>query len=194
MADKYASFSALARNTREDIDWRVVLHDRSSSLLVAAPHGGRAEPHTSAIARSVAGDRHGLYLFETLVPGLHITSHRFKEPRAVAQASRYFKVLTIHGCDNHRSKSVDVFVGGLDKTARNAVITELQRAGFNAAIDNFTKGWAHGNICNLGFSGAGVQLEISRRLRNRLGGALADKAKRRRFAGAVRRAFQKKTA
>jgi phage replication-related protein YjqB (UPF0714/DUF867 family) len=194
MADKYRTFAELLKKTREGTHWRVVSKDRASGILVAAPHGGRAEPYTAAVAKAIAGTSHSLYIFETRVPGLHITSHRFKEHRAVDQASRHSKVLTVHGCDNNRSKSVDVYVGGLDLHLRDRVIAELQRSDFSAAVDTWTPGRAQGNICNSGSSRCGVQLEITRRLRNRLGIQDGGKARRRAFAKAIRRALENKTA
>lgn len=193
MADQFSTFSELAKKKLEGIHWRVHLRDRQSRFLVAAPHGGRAEPHTARIARAIAGRSHSLYVFETLSPGLHITSHRFKEPRVVDQALRHSKVLTVHGCNNQRSTSIDIFVGGLDSTLRDGVIRELRQAGFAAAVDTWTPGRAQGNICNGGASGAGVQLEINRRLRNRLG-SQQGAALRRRFSRAVRRALANYTA
>ena len=193
MKDKYATFSELVKKKREGTHWRVISRDRPSTILVAAPHGGRAEPHTAALATAIAGSQHSLYVFEALAAGLHITSHRFKEPRAIAQAGRHAKVVTVHGCDNDRSDLIDIFVGGLDATLRNAVITKLEAAGFKAAIDTRTPGRAPGNICNGGSSGCGVQLEITRRMRNRLVSA-AERDACRRFAKAVRSALENQTA
>ena len=124
MADRFKTFAELARHTRDGVHWRVTARQRQSRILVAAPHAGRAEPHTGTIAKAVAGATHSLYLFETLGAGLHVTSHRFQEPRGMAQARRHSRVLTIHGCDNERSTSIDVFVGGLDVGLRDAVILE----------------------------------------------------------------------
>jgi phage replication-related protein YjqB (UPF0714/DUF867 family) len=194
MADKYSSFAALAKKTQEGTHWRVVSRDRPSTILIAAPHGGRAEPNTAEIARAIAGTRHSLYVFDALVPGLHVTSHRFKEPRAVAQAARHSIVLTVHGCANHRKPLVDVFVGGMDMAARNRVITELQRVGVRAGVDTFTPGRAANNLCNGGTSGAGIQLEITQRLRRRLNRPSDGKRELRTFARAVRRAIEGKTA
>lgn len=191
MADRYNTFAELAKKKREGTDWRVTSRDRQSRTLVAAPHAGRAEPQTGKIAKAIAGATHSLYLFETLSPGLHITSHRFEEPRAIAQACRHSQVVTVHGCDNKRSTSVDVFVGGLNVTLRDAVISELGRAGFAVTVDRRTPGTAQRNICNRGSSGAGVQLEISRRLRNRLGDS-RNASLLRMFARAVRRAIEGK--
>ena len=189
MADKFKTFAELARHARDGVHWRVTSRQRPSRILVAAPHAGRAEPHTGTIAKAVAGATHSLYLFETLSAGLHVTSHRFQEPRGIAQARQHSRVLTVHGCDNERSTSIDVFVGGLDVGLRDAVILELRQAGFDVALDRRTPGKATTNICNLGSSGAGVQLEISRRLRNRLGKDKNGKLLRK-FARSVRCAVE----
>ena len=169
MADQFKTFSELAQKKRENRNWRVISRDRQSSTLVAAPHGGRAEPYTGKIAKAIAGISYSLYVFKTLKLGLHITSHKFDEPRAVAQASRHSRVVTIHGCDNRRSTTADVFVGGLDIALRDGVIFELREVGFVVLVDRWTPGTACSNICNRGSSGRGVQIEVSCRLRNLLG-------------------------
>jgi phage replication-related protein YjqB (UPF0714/DUF867 family) len=156
MADRFKNIAELAKNKREGVHWRVTSQDRESSTLVAAPHAGRAEPHTGKIAKAIAARTHSIYLFETLTPGLHVTSHRFDGPRAVAQACRHSRVVTIHGCNNERSASTDVFVGGLDADLRDAIIAELRKAGFSAAVDRWTPGKAISNICNRGSSAAGA--------------------------------------
>ena len=169
MADDYSNFSALAARKQEGTHFKVRTRRRNSDFLVAAPHGGCTEPHTSRIAMAVAGDRHSLYIFDALAKGLHITSSRFDEPRGVQLARDHSKVLTVHGCQDGRSSTVNVFVGGLDIALRDDVIEQLQAAGFTATIDRRTAGSARRNLCNGGRSGAGVQLEITRRLRNRPG-------------------------
>jgi len=193
MADRFKTYAEFVKKTREGVDWRATPYERQSNILVAAPHAGRAEPYTGQIAKAIAGAAYSLYLFETLSAGLHVTSHRFQEPRALDLASRHSKVLTIHGCDNRRSASCDVFVGGLDKDLCNAVMTELRRAGFGVAVDRWTPGKQTLNICNRGSSGVGVQLEINRRLRNRLG-CRENALLLRKFARAVRRAIKNSTA
>src|SRR5205823_10393119 len=97
---------------------------------------------------------------QSIVPLQRASRHRY--------GVSSFQVVTVHGCDNRKSRTIDVFVGGLDTDLRDAVIARLQRAGFAAAIDTRTPGRLPGNICNKGHSGAGIQLEIPRRLRNRL--------------------------
>ncbi len=190
MADKYTTFEALVRNTREGVDWDVTDYDRDAMFLIAGIHGGRTEPHTAMIAKAIAGDRYSLYLFEAMISGLHIASHRFTEPRMIAHARRHQKVLTIHGCCSRRSRSIDVFVGGLDTQFRDVLIAALNTAGFKAAVDRCTPGRAPSNICNAGASRAGVQLEITRRLRNKLGRLIGRGAPIHKFTKAVQWALK----
>ena len=51
MSDRYASYVQLAESEREGQDYSVrVEGDRSSAILVLAPHGGSIEPGTSELA------------------------------------------------------------------------------------------------------------------------------------------------
>lgn len=179
----------MAREKKRGVHWDVIECDRACAILIVAPHSGQAEPHTGRIAEAIAGTRHSLYRFETLVSKLHITSHRFTEPTALDLTSRHSKVLTVHGCNNKRSRTFDVFVGGLDRGLRDRVIGTLITAGFRATTDIWTRGEAPGNICNKGTSGTGVQLEIARRLRDKLGSA-GGRPKLRAFAKAINSAIQ----
>lgn len=192
VADKYTTFEALVRNTREGVDWHVTDYDRDAMFLIAAIHGGLTEPHTAMIAKAIAGDRYSLYLFEAMISGLHIASDRFTEPRVIAQARRHQKVLTIHGCCNRRSRSIDVFVGGLDTQFRDVLIEELDAMGFTATVDRYTPGRRQANICNAGASHAGAQLEITERLRKQLSNSIGGGARLRKFVNAIRRALKTK--
>jgi len=76
-----------------------------------------------------------------------------------------------------------VVVGGLDEGIRDAISAALQRVGFSAEPVRDLAGLHPNNICNRGRNRAGVQLEISRALRNGLRASAADMD---RFASAVR--------
>lgn len=193
MRDKFSSFAAMSKKTREGQHWKKISVDRGSKILVAAPHAGKAEPHTGTIARAIAGKTHSSYHFETLVPRLHLTSHNFDEPTAIELTTRHAKVLTVHGCRN-RSTKIDVHVGGSDRALRDAVISELTKAGFPSAVDTSkTSGIHWRNICNRGVSGSGVQLEICDRLRKQIG-RLAGRKRLRAFANAVNLAIRSRHA
>lgn len=163
--------------------------DRASPVVIIAPHGGHIEPTTSLVAEAIAAERYTLYCFEGLKPGrargdLHLTSAHFDEPRAVALLRRARMAVAIHGyLENDADEPV--LIGGLD-TALTTLIARELAAGFPAATSGHRfPGRDPANICNRTARGAGVQIELSRTLRDRL---RDDLDQRRRFAAAIHRA------
>jgi phage replication-related protein YjqB (UPF0714/DUF867 family) len=194
-ADKYNNFASL-KASEPTGQWRVQAMHRGRDIAVIAPHGGAIEPGTSEIARAIAADEIDLYLFEGLKAAgnrdLHITSTRFDEPSALKLLSEVSRVVAIHG---EASEGIAVaFLGGLDAELGAAIERELRSAGFevrrheNPAL----QGRAAENICNRAQSGRGVQLELSRGLREQLfksltaAGRLHPTARLEEFAAAVR--------
>ncbi len=169
--DRYGNFAALARAEREGIDFRVRVKNRNSRVTVIAPHGGRIEPGSSEIAEAIAGEDHNFCCFEALkLSGnhdLHITSTYFDEPRCVALVTAADVVIAVHG---YASSERAVYMGGLDRPLRDAIAAEFEKRGFRT--DNAGKprlaGASPQNICNRGRRGKGVQLELSRSLRDEL--------------------------
>ncbi|WP_242225042.1 poly-gamma-glutamate hydrolase family protein [Shinella zoogloeoides] len=187
--DSYECFSELEQTEREGIDFRRLAVERMSEIAVVAPHGGEIEPHTSIIARAIAGETHSLYLFEGLRLHrdhceLHITSEKFDEPSAAAIVAAAEVVLGVHGrADNGDGETT--WVGGLDFQRRDRIVSALVKAGFSSEIrrpGQSLAGGAQNNICNRGRTRAGVQLEIPRSLRDQLAG---NDEKLARFANAV---------
>ncbi len=164
------SFGDLALRYVEGVDYAVQVVPRERSrVAVLAPHGGRIEGRTSEIARLIAGDEHGLYLFEGLrttgdnFDRLHLASHRFDEPRALDLISRCDTVVAVHGYAAH---GPDVLLGGLNERLKREVAQALTEAGFTYLTDGHRFPGSHPlNICNRGRSGEGVQLELSEGLR-----------------------------
>ncbi|MBE0583253.1 MAG: poly-gamma-glutamate hydrolase family protein, partial [Desulfofustis sp.] len=82
--DTYANFSLLEQHEH---DFSIELADRKVATTILAPHGGGIEPHTSEIARLIAGDEYNYFLFNGTKPSgnstLHITSHRWDHPQAL---------------------------------------------------------------------------------------------------------------
>lgn len=186
MPDRFDSFASLAAALTEEEDFRIRCLDRGSGTVILAPHGGTIEPQTKEIAEAIAGDRHSLYIFEALKPGqhgdLHITSHRFDEPRALALLAEARQAVAVHGRrDNGRA---DVWLGGRDEVLRDAIGRALRAAGFAATLGDRLPGLHRRNICNRTARGRGVQLELPMCLRRSLG---RDQAMLGRFARAVRR-------
>jgi phage replication-related protein YjqB (UPF0714/DUF867 family) len=189
--DKYKNFADLSRHESLGKDYMITVSERNSSIAVIAPHGGKIEPATSEIAGAVADDTHSLYLFEgrklARNGDLHVTSARFDEPRCVKLAAGSSRVVAIHGLSG-TTKHVEI--GGLDEGLCDTIRDALKDAGFTAEV--VTTGELAGrnpnNICNRGRSGAGVQLEISRGLRNLLLKRPQDMTS---FAAAIRNAVER---
>ena len=103
LADGYRCYADVALAQAEGTDYKVCVRANSrSSLAVIAPHGGSIEQYTSDIARAVAGADFNLYLFEGIrhagnYAALHLTSHRFDEPRCLELLSDCEHVIAIHG-------------------------------------------------------------------------------------------------
>lgn len=172
--DRYSTFADLAASERLGIDYQIHVRARSARVAIIAPHGGCIEPGTLEIAATIAGDTLSFYAFEALRPSgkrgsLHITSSRFDEPGALALVGGAQKVVAVHGRANG-SGPYTVWVGGLDAALRDRIAARLTTAGFVASVvaSGSLAGRDPANICNRGATGAGVQLELPRTLRNQL--------------------------
>ncbi len=190
MAKAYGNFGELSEREKEGQDYRIETRFRNKRILVMAPHGGQIEPGTTEIAEAIARDDFSFYSFEGIKPNrngvLHIGSHLFDEPRALEAVRGAEIVLTVHG----QAGKIDEFVmlGGLNTDLKSEIGRELDRSGFRTL--NPTEGLRAidgRNICNRGRSGKGVQLEVSRGLRDLL---RTDKDRLREFADTVRRGIQ----
>lgn len=170
--DKYANYQQLSEHEREDVDYRVTARTVAGSrVAMAAPHGGGIEFLTAELADAVAGNDHNFYAFRGLKAtgnrALHITSHRFNEPRVLKLIAPCEKVITFHGLNGD---SLALQVGGRDAELRGRAHEALRTAGFDSKIvtDGAYGGMEPQNICNLGSTRAGVQLEIYAGLRRKL--------------------------
>jgi phage replication-related protein YjqB (UPF0714/DUF867 family) len=154
-----------------------------------APHGGFIEPGAQQIAEALAADRHSFYAFETLEKrapgkGMHITSRRFDEPRALALVAAADIIVTVHGRKD-KDDAWGVWVGGLHDPLRDAIAAALGDAGVAAKAvgdGHPLAGRDADNICNRGRAGAGVQLELPARLRQLL---VRESEPRAAFVGAI---------
>jgi len=170
MTDKYFNFDELSSGEPGEAFY-ISMRDTQSATAIVAPHGGKIEPGTSEIAKAIAGDEFSLYCFEgckqTGNRDLHITSTNFDEPRAMNLLSSCANVVAIHGCRGDDNK---IYLGGLDEKLQDVIGEALQAAGFSTGIHASPnlQGKNLQNICNRGTRGCGVQLEISRNLRDEL--------------------------
>jgi phage replication-related protein YjqB (UPF0714/DUF867 family) len=166
--DNYNNFKELKNFEKLNTDYRISISDRGSPTTIIAPHGGKIEPKTSDIAAGIARDQFNYYCFEGLKATgnrcLHITSHNFDEPQALELLARSQTVVAVHACTD---KKAVVYPGGRDEELQGVIEKELKAAGIAVANQNIKyQGVNPDNICNRGASGRGVQLEISRGLRD----------------------------
>ena len=183
--DKYKNFKALER---QESGFRIEVVDRGSDVTIIAPHGGRIEPHTAEIAALIAGAHYNLFTFHGLKQNdnydLHITSHRFDHPLALELVSRSRHVVAVHGCTDREPVT---YLGGLDTALIKLIIAELIKLGMTYEYDPERFGGTHQhNICNRGRFKRGVQLELSRGIRD-------SNTLRSQVSAAVRSALGKKT-
>lgn len=188
MPDKYASFSQLYASEPEGA-FQIELRQMDSPFALIAPHAGKIEVGTSEICRSVAGSDLTYYLFQGCKPNrnsdLHITSSRFDEPQGLIVAHTAKIVVTFHGQAGPKSF---VNVGGRSLDLGRIIIDALKASGYTADRHNTPnlQGLDPSNICNRGSTAQGVQLEISRGLRDRL---IADEHELKLFSSCIRTAL-----
>ena len=182
--DKYANYDDLKQHEKEGEDYVILLRENNSRIAVIATHGGGIEPGTVDIADGVASSEHAFYAFKGIKRRgnavLHITSTKFDEPKGVRLAGNADVVVSIHG---YQGEDEVVFIGGKNQDLKEKIRYMLNEAGFHAKISTKTglRAQHPENICNRCRSGEGVQLEISRGLRDRM------------FDNLDRRAWRKKT-
>ena len=183
------SFKELAHREVENQDYRIRIELRDPRVLIMAPHGGKIEPTTAEIAAAIAADNYSFYCFEGLKTDsrlLHIESHLFDEPCALQVVQKADVVITIHGQIDQKEEFV--MVGGLNDSLRSEITRELEGAGFKTRVPTERlMGTDSQNICNRGKLRRGVQLEVSRKVRDLL---RTDENKLQKFASAVRNAIQ----
>jgi phage replication-related protein YjqB (UPF0714/DUF867 family) len=173
MADKYPNFAALEQHERSGIDYTVVIRRAEPAFAIVAPHGGGIEAGTSEIADAIASQRWSFYTFEGLKRSgngvLHITSTHFDEPMCLILLGDTSRVVTIHG-EESDDDGEGVFLGGLDAELGTSIGALLMAQGFDVRKhpDCNLQGLEPQNICNRGTAGVGVQLELSRAVRETL--------------------------
>jgi len=196
MPDIYNNFRLLADHETLDVDYSIRVSDRNGAVVIIAPHGGGIEPGTSELAEAIAGSNFSYYGFEgwkrTGNAVLHITSTRFDEPRGLALIGKSQTTIAIHGENSKESK---VFLGGLDTETLGRLRACLEESGFHVEAHPDLQGTAPGNICNRAMDGRGVQLELSKGLRETFFSSLTRNGRQPRtnefdkFVAAVRKAI-----
>lgn len=165
----YASYAELARRHLEGADFQVrIAHRPESGIAILAPHGGAIEEGTSEVAQALAGVEFNLYLFEGLraagnYAALHLTSHRFDEPRCLELLAGCDHVIAIHGC---RGDAPQALLGGLDTALKERIGAAIATTAIDVRMSGHQYRAVHPhNICNRGRRRAGVQIELTTALR-----------------------------
>ncbi len=169
MRDVYSSVSHLMRieSRHVRIHWQANLR---SQLAIVAPHAGRIEPVTGELAVAIAGDDHRLYCFSGRDRNnngrLHVTSTRFADPFLAEVLRGALAVVSVHGS---RGPSVAITqIGGTNQLLSFGIHRSLANAGFSVTRARPPMAGRHpDNVTNRAPQG-GVQLEISRVLRDQL--------------------------
>lgn len=185
MPDRFSNFAELSRHMREGVDFEIRLSRGKWAVMIAAPHAGRIEPGTGRVARTLAGNEFSVYEFRGIRPSenrlLHLTAHRFDEPRCLAAVRLAHLAVTVHGV---RGEEHFVMVGGKAVGLAETIAKSLAEAGIPVwEPTGGLRGLHSGNLCNRGHAGRGVQIEVSAGLRRSM---MADVPKTNRFASAVR--------
>lgn len=161
--EEYSSFKELSENEEEGANYFVHTVDRRSDVTILAPHGGNIEPYTLDLATELSHGRYNLYGFQAIGStkgmSLHLTSHRFDDPRALRLVGQSSKVLSFHGL---RDTDEVVEIGGRDVSLGRRISDSLARAGFSTrkTEKRINSGISATNIVNMGKTKAGVQIEI----------------------------------
>jgi len=167
--DKYSNFKTLAANEILNQDYRIRIQDLGSNITIIAPHGGLIEPRTSLITELIAGDTFNYYCFEGIKEknnrNLHITSHQFDEPEALNLTFSSDIIISIHAC---KDKEKIIYIGGRFKELASCIQGALESLNIKILKKEKFLGTHPSNICNKGKRNKGVQLEISRGLRDDL--------------------------
>lgn len=181
MAEKYKNFRELSTESMGNANYKIELQDRGTDFVIVGIHGWQIEPGTENVVRAIAGSDISSYLFLGSDSTQHITSHNFDESSCIDLLSRSKKTISIHG-----KKGSDEFVilGGLDTELISKAEQALQESGFKVIPTTDTvAGIEPSNICNKGSSGKGLQIEMSRELRDSL---VQDQSRMMTFAQIIR--------
>lgn len=180
----YRSWAQLTAEETAGVDYAVVTSTRVSKVAHLAIHGGSIEYLTDNIAAATAVSSNGQYFgFQGKKTGdppfnnytLAIPSALFDNPTAEAIQAQSDFSFSYHGRSNAVGDPSDglVYVGGLDYANRDRTAQSLINRGFNVAIGgrescgNGDQNSAN-SITNRNRQGAGVQLELTLNLRDRM--------------------------
>lgn len=169
MPDTYSSYEELAAAEIENVAYerRTVLNSSIPYTSIAI-HGGGIEGGSGEAAKEVAAGLMDYYEFAGILPSdnarLHVTSTNFDEPICQGLVAASQRTMSFHGYVGDGSATIAL--GGLDDVFGAEIQSRLVAAGFNVInAPQEIGGDNPNNICNENAIHAGVQLELSRPLR-----------------------------
>lgn len=173
--NKYNRWADLAAIEVEGTDYDIETVTNSSRWTHIAIHGGGMELMTTSLARAVAEAETQRYWSLIATKGandvdLSITGTRFDNPACVALVGGASFCISYHGMSNATAGTTSPVaeVSGLDTYNRDRIINALVDAGFNAIVATHGENSTGdvNNIVNKTSSGAGVQIDMNRALRD----------------------------
>ncbi|MDP1689595.1 MAG: poly-gamma-glutamate hydrolase family protein [bacterium] len=178
MAEVYENFQELSE---KETGYSIECEDRSTDFAIVGIHGGQIEPGSEEVVRAIAGTDLSFYLFLGNESRQHITSTHFDEKDCLDLISKSKKVISIHG---EKGSEEFVMLGGLDKDLIAKAERGLTDAEFTVIPPaSNVRGNEENNLCNRCTSGKGLQIEMSRGLRDSL---VQDQARMNAFAQIIR--------
>ncbi|MGR6771643.1 poly-gamma-glutamate hydrolase family protein [Pectobacterium brasiliense] len=174
-SDTYSCFAELKKSEGEEsFNVSYEIENRSNVYAIMAPHGGKIEPGTTEISLAIAREDLSIYIFSANKSKdngtLHITSSRFDEPQCEKMLGEIETVLAIHGAKDPKTGPKErVWVGGSLREIFETHLKEtLKTLEILIEINSDFLGKEPSNICNRGISQQGMQLELTKSLRDRL--------------------------
>lgn len=167
--DTYKNISELRQDEKEGEDYIISSVQTDSSVAVIAIHGGKIEKGSSEVAKLLATKgNYNYYSFEGIKKGsnavLHITSTNFDEKLAKEIVGNSKKTISVHGM---AGSDLTTNLGGLDLELIELIEKHLVEAGFKVAKAPKELGAKNPkNIANCNLSKKGVQLELTKGLRD----------------------------
>ncbi|MEV7902179.1 poly-gamma-glutamate hydrolase family protein [Streptomyces anulatus] len=167
----YPNFRYLAVDNVLGIDYDIKNRYGAGDYLVhVAIHGGAIEPPTSQLAVYCAGSTGAHYVFEALAEStsakLALPAETFDDPFAVVNVGNSSRTVSWRGVENQREGEEVVYISGMDDVLVSLITQELDAAGFSTDTPPLRFGGGDAsNLCNRNRPRAGVQLDLTRALR-----------------------------
>lgn len=156
-------------NQSYGVDYIIEKIETKSKAIIIAIHGGRIEKGTSELAKEIAKQGElNYYAFVGIKQSgnssLHFTSVDFNEETALAMVAKSSISLSVHGCTGIEKVT---YLGGLDTNLGKKIQKNLEAVGFIVKpAPKGIMGIEKLNIVNRNLQGKGVQLELTRALRD----------------------------